>query len=119
MVEIINDLMLVLNEKEKRTISGRFGFSGKRETLSAIGRELGLSRERVRQIEKNALQKISALLKKKYAEMISLVEKSFQNNGGIIIDENIPAELLGFAKNHKFAGSYIRLFCTIDQELRK
>ena len=113
MVEIISDLMLEFNEKEKIVISDRFGFGGKKETLSSIGKELHLSRERIRQIEKNALRKMSDAVKKKYGEKISKAEKVLENAGGIIVDENIPEDFLELADNHKFAKNYVRLFCTI------
>lgn len=36
----------------------RFGFEGEQWTLEAIGKELGLTRERVRQIESRALTRL-------------------------------------------------------------
>ena len=49
----------VLPPRERRVLEWRFGFVGDEEqTLEAIGRRLGLSRERVRQIEKAALARL-------------------------------------------------------------
>ena len=36
----------------------RFGFGGKVKTLEEIGQKIGVSRERVRQIEKRAKEKL-------------------------------------------------------------
>lgn len=47
----------ILTEREKYIIKHRFGFEGeKHETLEEIGKALGLTRERVRQLEKGALK---------------------------------------------------------------
>ncbi len=43
-----------LPERERRIIEMRFGFDGETMALEAIGRELGITRERVRQLEREA-----------------------------------------------------------------
>jgi RNA polymerase primary sigma factor len=48
-----------LPERERRILELRFGFDGESETLEAIGKALGLNRERVRQLEREALTKLS------------------------------------------------------------
>ena len=53
------DHIAVLPPREQRILEWRFGFVGDEEqTLEAIGQRLGLSRERVRQIEKAALKRL-------------------------------------------------------------
>jgi RNA polymerase primary sigma factor len=44
-----------LPERERRVLELRFGFEGEAASLDEIGRELGMSRERVRQVERAAL----------------------------------------------------------------
>ena len=44
-----------LPERERRVLELRFGFEGQAASLDEIGRELGMSRERVRQVERAAL----------------------------------------------------------------
>jgi RNA polymerase primary sigma factor len=51
-----------LPERERRVVELRFGFDGESLTLEAIGRELGLTRERVRQLEKSAFAKLAGHL---------------------------------------------------------
>ncbi|MFQ3574324.1 MAG: sigma-70 family RNA polymerase sigma factor [Thermodesulfovibrionales bacterium] len=56
----INKALLKLSPKERLVIQKRYGI-GREEiphTLEALGKELNLTRERIRQIEKNALKKL-------------------------------------------------------------
>jgi RNA polymerase primary sigma factor len=46
-------------------LRARFGFDGPPKSLAAIGRELRLSRERVRQLESRARSKLRARAKEK------------------------------------------------------
>ena len=48
-----------LPERERRIIELRFGFDGEMMALEAIGRELGITRERVRQLEREALERLA------------------------------------------------------------
>lgn len=58
--------MQQLSDREQRVITLRFGLDGEDEqTLEVIGRELNLTRERVRQIENEALGKLRATIEGK------------------------------------------------------
>lgn len=55
----ISSLLDKLNEKEKNIIVKRFGLDGnKQKTLEQLGQEMGFSKERIRQIEAIALNKL-------------------------------------------------------------
>jgi len=57
--KICSHLLSDLNKRQKEVISRRFGLKGKeRETLEFIGKDFGICRERVRQIQKVSLEKI-------------------------------------------------------------
>jgi RNA polymerase primary sigma factor len=52
-----------LSDQERRVITERFGLGGEEpRTLEAIGKAMGVTRERVRQIEAAALKRLGALL---------------------------------------------------------
>jgi RNA polymerase primary sigma factor len=51
-----------LPERERRVLELRFGFDGEAQTLEAIGKELGITRERVRQLETDALARLAEVL---------------------------------------------------------
>ena len=58
----INSLLDNLSTREKLVIQLRFGLSdGKNRTLEEIGNMLGLTRERIRQIEKKAINKLRGI----------------------------------------------------------
>jgi RNA polymerase primary sigma factor len=65
MINEVHDLLEHLDAREAKILRARFGFDGKSKSLAAIGRELGLSRERVRQIETRARNKLRVLAKQK------------------------------------------------------
>lgn len=58
----VDQLLEDLSEKEALILKMRFGFFGEVKTLEEIGKEIGLSRERVRQIEKRAKLKLKPKL---------------------------------------------------------
>jgi RNA polymerase primary sigma factor len=57
--EEIEELMSTLTPREARILTMRYGLSGGREyTLKEVGKKFGLTRERIRQIEQEALRKL-------------------------------------------------------------
>jgi RNA polymerase sigma factor (sigma-70 family) len=54
----LHALLTRLSEREQSVVRARFGFDGHAERLAEVGERLGLSAERVRQIEDRALAKL-------------------------------------------------------------
>lgn len=55
-----------LNEKQRDVLCRRFGLAGyERETLEEVGQAIGLTRERVRQIQMSALKALREIMKKR------------------------------------------------------
>jgi RNA polymerase primary sigma factor len=57
----IRKLLGYLDGREQTIIVRRFGLAGDKQTLVEVGRELGISKERVRQLESRALDKLRTL----------------------------------------------------------
>lgn len=66
-------------EREREIVSRRFGLYDRRETLEQIGELLGITRERVRQLEKAVVTKLKASASKgEFAELLKLQEAYIQ-----------------------------------------
>jgi RNA polymerase primary sigma factor len=60
--EDIENALGALPERERQVIELRFGLNGEQpRTLEEVGREFGVTRERIRQIENNTLKKLESL----------------------------------------------------------
>ncbi len=59
--DVLHRAVAQLPDREREVVKRRYGLDGDRDpaSLEAIGRELGLTRERVRQIEANALEQLA------------------------------------------------------------
>lgn len=96
--KISQDLISKLPQREKEIILRRFGLQGrKKESLQSIGNSFGITRERVRQIENQALKKIKPRLKK-YIRIIHQIKEYFKKEGGVKSEEVLLAKL---GKNNK------------------
>ena len=62
--EEIEELFAMLSKREAQILDMRFGISNKKPaTLSEVSKKFKISRERIRQIEKRALQKLRKIIK--------------------------------------------------------
>ena len=59
--QTIRKALDALPGRERRILELRFGFDGEPQTLDAIGLELDLTRERIRQLERQALLRLAAM----------------------------------------------------------
>jgi len=68
--EEIRKIIDSLPEREREVIKYRFGFYGKEYSLKEVGEIMNLTKERIRQIENKALEKIREIIKTKSPELI-------------------------------------------------
>ena len=70
MQETVKGMLGRLDERERKIIISRFGLGGANEqTLEQLGRELGITKERVRQIESRAQTKLRRIASEEKLEL--------------------------------------------------
>ena len=91
--QICSDLLRGLSQKQKEVLSRRFGLrGGERETLESIGKDFNVTRERVRQIEKEGLFKLKPAAKK-YQNVFNHFKQYFKKNGGLKKEDTLLQDL--------------------------
>ncbi|MFH1643023.1 MAG: sigma factor-like helix-turn-helix DNA-binding protein [Patescibacteria group bacterium] len=101
-----------LPERTKNIIERRFGLVGV-ETLEAIGRDYGITRERVRQIESDGLSKMTKKLGKNH-EVFKHLKDFLKNFGGLRREDILIKELGG----NQFQPQAL-LLLNLSKELKK
>ena len=67
-IELLRELVVTLPFREQRILRYRFGLDGDAEkTLQEVGKQFGVTRERIRQIQNMALQKLKKMIEKREA----------------------------------------------------
>jgi hypothetical protein len=87
-----------LQDRTKEVISRRFGLVGEKETLEAVGVAFKITRERVRQIERDGLRKLSDSLSTPVCQKILKEYASYLKKNGSIKREDLM--LLEFGENN-------------------
>lgn len=99
--EIVNNLIKPLPAKTREILRRRFGLNRKKpQTLQEIGTSYGLTRERIRQIEANAL----AAIKNRdiYKPILLNLEKIFIKHKKLALAEKLSQEFAGFQAPYFF-----------------
>lgn len=77
--KVTNEILSTIDrEREREIISRRFGLFDRKETLEQIGELLGITRERVRQLEKAVVARLKALADQKQLPNIDNIQSAFK-----------------------------------------
>ena len=102
-IQICSKILKALSPRQKEVILRRFAlpalaFPGKggakRETLESIGKDLGITRERVRQIEKDGFLRLKPEIKK-YQKIFNYLKDCLKKTGDLRKEESLLLELAG------------------------
>lgn len=96
LTEIIEDIFMVLTDKERQVVIQRFSLDSKeRRTLESIGRTFNVTRERIRQIEKIALGKLKRTVNSSKLRFIhEVTEALLKEHGGLLMEEDLVRQIL-------------------------
>src|SRR5882757_4038838 len=71
--ELVKEVLATLDARESRILAMRFGLdNGRPKTLEQVGARLGVTRERIRQIQEQALQKLRVKIEKRDQPLAAL-----------------------------------------------
>lgn len=86
--ELTDAALQALDARSRDIIVRRFGLGkDEKETLESIGKEYGITRERVRQIEANAKKELTAM-KDLFVSIEKLLTAMFEEHGGLLSEEH-------------------------------
>lgn len=95
-LNLVNEaLENISNNRTKEVISRRFGLKdGKRHTLEAIGKDHGITRERVRQIEEGGLNTLrQAKIMDKFQPVLKTVDEHLKEHGELKKEDKLYEDL--------------------------
>ena len=113
-------LLFLTNPRVKEIIERRFGLkSGKTETLELIGKNYGITRERVRQIEENGLK---ILKSEKACSLLGPVFESlndfFSEHGNLVGENYLYNSIVGDGELNSLKG-YLYLVLTLGEPYQR
>lgn len=117
--QLLDDLFCVLAEREQKVLCRRFqllpNIHREKETLETIGKELHITRERVRQIENEAIHKLQLLKEKSEKNsplqiLSDVVGNILSHHGGIMEERHLIFHLNQISLHQESADSVLHFF---------
>lgn len=118
--ELLDSLFLVLTDKEATVIQKRFALRGEqKQTLEKIGKHFNVTRERIRQIESIALNKLKRTVRTtRLDEVNALAKEVLRNHGGLLREDKLITKCLKHIQNSTDVdGAVLRLSFSIDPDM--
>lgn len=118
-MQVLKEIFLVLSEKERNIINKRFSLENpEKKTLEQIGQEYSITRERVRQIEKNAISKLRrTAMQSSLKSLFEAANEIVAEKGGVSDEEQIISELASLIEGYDT--NFLRLSLEINPDLEK
>ncbi len=92
---LVSQILSFLKDRDKEIVAKRFGLNGEEmETLESIGQKYTLTRERVRQIEKDSLALLKQKKIKELSESLQLIFDTIVEHGNVMSEEMLINSIL-------------------------
>lgn len=96
--QLVTDVLATIDrEREREIIARRFGLFDRKETLEQIGEMLGITRERVRQLEKSVITKLRSSAEQgtlpHISEVQAMILDLLNSNGSVSRVSNLTAKI--------------------------
>lgn len=116
----IEQLLLLLSERERYVIQRRFSLDElEKATLEEIGQHFDVTRERIRQIEKNAMQKLRRNVSNFDVRTINDAAYDFlKHKGGLAREDILLSELLS-GKGQAYSMHGLRFLLSLDSRFER
>jgi DNA-directed RNA polymerase delta subunit len=115
---LIDAMLGSLSDRNRDVVMRRFGLAtGSAQTLERIGQDLGITRERVRQIEKSSLTMIAAHMPKSFNEFSHVAHEHLALFSGARDQERFLVELSYLIGSGAGSAAQIRFLLLLDQSL--
>ena len=115
----LKDVLQYCKPKEQLVLVRKFGLLTNKETpLQRIGKDYNLTRERVRQIESQALMRVRRLMvgNSKYIDLIEDAKKILKDNGGILLEDMMISKVVNL-KKYDFSKAEMKLILVSDFDI--
>jgi hypothetical protein len=118
--ELAFDMLKNLNERQRNVVIKRYNLdSNGVQTLDKIGKEYKITRERVRQIETESINKLKENVKKYNLDVVfDFVKNVIEDNGGLISEDRL-ANYLFEGGNKELNKQIMILILDLDNSIQK
>src|SRR3989344_3315554 len=111
--QIINNSIQSLGPRQREVINGRFGLKlkeGEKATLAALGGKYDITRERVRQIENEALRNLTDVVSEDIKQkVLGNIKNYLEGLGGARREDFFTQDLRGLLKDDLLHQGHLRL----------
>ena len=119
---LMKRLLSLLTHKEQDIIERRFAIkTDKKETLDRIGRSYSITRERVRQIESVAIQKLARISQDPSMQLVhNLALSILRANGNVMVEEELVAAMIkGMKDGDQLNPNSVKFALRVSRHLNK